>query len=106
LAADLLITDYSSVMFDYVVTGKPVVLLAPDLEQYRDQIRGFYLDLEEIAPGPICRTNEELSEVLSRLGETVEAYSDRYQDFTTRFVSRDDGAAAARVVDVIWGSQS
>lgn len=103
LASDLLITDYSSVMFDYVVTGKPIVFLTPDLEEYRDQTRGFYMDLEEIAPGPVCRTNEELSSVLLRLGEVVETYSGRYREFTKRFASRDDGAAAVRVVDAIWG---
>lgn len=106
LAADLLITDYSSVMFDYVVTDKPVIFLTPDLEQYRDKTRGFYTDLEEMAPGPICHSNEELFDVLPRLGRAVETYSERYREFTRRFASRDDGGAAARVVDVIWGDQS
>lgn len=106
LAADLLITDYSSVMFDYVVTGKPVVFLTPDLEQYRDQTRGFYMDFEEVAPGPICQTNEELIDVLSRLGDAVEVHSERYREFTRRFAPRDDGAASVRVVDAIWGSDS
>ncbi len=105
LAADLLITDYSSVMFDYAVTGKPVMFLTPDLEQYRDQTRGFYADLEETAPGPICYTSEELSEALSSLGNILETYSERYCEFRRRFAPRDDGAASARVVDAIWGQQ-
>jgi CDP-glycerol glycerophosphotransferase len=104
LAADLLITDYSSVMFDYVVTGKPVVFLTPDLDEYRDRTRGFYLDLEAIAPGSVCRTNDELVDVLSHLGEAAEAYLDRYREFIGRFAPRDDGTAARRVVDAFLGS--
>lgn len=102
LAADLMITDYSSIMFDYVVTGKPIVFLTPDLEQYRDKVRGFYFDLEDVAPGPICLSNGELFNVLSQMGAAVEAYSDRYSNFRERFSSRDDGGASARVVDAIW----
>lgn len=106
LAADLLITDYSSVMFDYTITGKPVVYLAPDLEEYRDQTRGFYLDFEAIAPGPICTSNDEVMEVLSRLGATIDIYAERYRAFVNEFAPRDDGAAAARVVDAVWGAGS
>lgn len=103
LAADLLITDYSSVMFDYVVTGKPVLFLVPDIEEYRDQTRGFYFDLEEVAPGPVCRSSDELMDALSRLGCTLEESSARYREFVARFAPRDDGGAAARVVDAVWG---
>lgn len=103
LAADLLITDYSSVMFDYVVTGKPVLFLVPDIEEYRDQTRGFCFDLEEVAPGPVCRSSDELMDALSRLGCTLEESSARYREFVARFAPRDDGGAAARVVDAVWG---
>lgn len=103
LAADLLVTDYSSVMFDYVITGKPIVYLAPDLEEYRDQTRGFYLDFEAIAPGPICRSNDEVIGVLSKLEESIDAYSDRRLAFVNEFAPRDDGHAAGRVVDAVWG---
>jgi len=103
LASDLLITDYSPIMFDYAVTRKPIVYFTPDLAEYPDGT--FYVDLKQIAPGPICRTNEELCDVLSRLGNTVETYSERYRGFAARFVPRDDGAAASRVVDAIWGNK-
>ena len=55
LAADALVTDYSSVMFDFVLTDRPVVLLVPDLDQYRDVERGFYFDIESRSPGPAGR---------------------------------------------------
>lgn len=102
LAADLLITDYSSVMFDYAITGKPVVYLAPDLEEYRDKTRGFYLDFEAIAPGPICCNNDEIVDVLSHLGTATDTYVERYRAFVKEFAPRDDGMAAARVVDAVW----
>lgn len=103
LAADLLITDYSSVMFDYAITGKPVVYLAPDLEEYRDKTRGFYLNFEAIAPGPICCSNDEVVDVLSHLGSATDTHAERYQAFVKEFAPRDDGMAAVRVVDAVWG---
>ena len=98
LVADALITDYSSVMFDFSVTGKPVYFFAPDLEHYREQLRGFYLDLDEIALGPVVQDPEKLVELV-RDSETVQhQYADRYAEWQARFNPRDDGHAAARVV--------
>ncbi len=60
LVADALITDYSSVMFDFSVTGKPMYFLVPDIEHYRGELRGFYFDLIAHAPGPVVRSEAEL----------------------------------------------
>lgn len=60
--ADLLITDYSSVLFDFLIYQKPVVLFAPDLEDYENN-RGFYLDYREL-PYPIAQTRDELEEAI------------------------------------------
>ena len=103
LASDVLITDYSSIMFDYCVTGKPILFLTPDLDQYRDVTRGFYLDLEEIAPGPVCRDNDSLAKALADLGATKINYADRYARFVSTYAPRDDGSAAERVVDAVFG---
>jgi CDP-glycerol glycerophosphotransferase len=97
LAADALITDYSSVMFDYSVTGKPLFFLVPDLDHYRGQLRGFYFDLEARAPGPLVRTQEELVAALADEGVRA-AYASRYEAWRAQFNSRDDGRAAERVV--------
>jgi CDP-glycerol glycerophosphotransferase len=99
LAADALITDYSSVMFDFTVTGKPVYLLVPDLEHYRGELRGFYFDLEAHAPGPLVRTQEELTAALA--ADPDPAVAERYRLWQARFNARDDGHAAERVVDRI-----
>jgi CDP-glycerol glycerophosphotransferase len=95
LAADALITDYSSVMFDFGVTGRPMYFLVPDMEHYRGKLRGFYFDLAAHAPGPLVRTQEEL---VAALGADPAEYAERYAAWTARFNARDDGRASERVV--------
>ena len=95
LAADALVTDYSSVMFDFVLTDRPVVLLVPDLEQYRDVERGFYFDIESRSPGPLVSDTDEVVDVL--LGP--DAHAPARSAFRTEFCPWDDGRASARVVD-------
>ncbi|GAB2702857.1 CDP-glycerol glycerophosphotransferase [Microbacterium marinum] len=97
LVADALITDYSSVMFDFSATGKPMYFFAPDLEHYRGELRGFYFDLAERAPGPIVATQEELTAAVSDAAGPAR-FADRYAAWRERFNARDDGRAAERVV--------
>ena len=97
LAADSLVTDYSSVMFDFTVTGKPVYFLVPDIDHYRGELRGFYFDLEERAPGPVVRTLEALVEAMTD-DTVVERFHERYATWRSVFNARDDGHAAERVV--------
>ncbi|MFT4135748.1 CDP-glycerol glycerophosphotransferase family protein [Microbacterium sp.] len=97
VVADALITDYSSVMFDYSATGKPMYFLVPDLEHYRGELRGFYFDLAAHAPGPFVRTQDELVAALADPG-TAERYAEPYAAWRARFNARDDGHAAERVV--------
>lgn len=99
-ASDLLVTDYSSVMFDYCVTGKPIYFLAPDLERYRDSVRGFYFDFQSTSPGPILDSTASLCRSI-RAGES-QSYADRYTSFVETYASSDDGYAARRVYDHVW----
>lgn len=103
LAADGLVTDYSSMMFDFCVTGKPLYFLVPDLDHYGSATRGFYFDLAEAAPGPVCRTEDELLEALAAGAEGAREWAERYAAFVDRFARYDDGRATARVVDAFWG---
>jgi CDP-glycerol glycerophosphotransferase len=96
--ADVLITDYSSVMFDFSVTGKPIFFFAPDLERYREQLRGFYFDLDEAAPGPVVQDADELVELVLARDAVREEYAGKYAAWQARFNPRDDGHAAERVV--------
>ncbi|UYO98143.1 CDP-glycerol glycerophosphotransferase family protein [Microbacterium sp. M28] len=100
LIADELITDYSSVMFDFSVTGKPMHFLVPDLDHYRGRLRGFYFDLAARAPGPLLRTQDELVSSLADPSRT-ERFAERYAAWRRQFNARDDGHAAERVVSRI-----
>jgi CDP-glycerol glycerophosphotransferase len=102
LAADVLVTDYSSVMFDFAITGKPIVYFVYDLEFYRDELRGFYFDFEPEAPGPLCRTTDEVLCALEDLDGVRSAYADRYARFGRRYNHLDDGQASRRVVDRVF----
>jgi CDP-glycerol glycerophosphotransferase len=98
-AADVLVTDYSSLMADFAVTGRPILLYAYDADE---EGRGLYIDLEAEAPGPLLRSSEELAEALRDVDGAVAAYADRYRAFAARFGEHDDGRAAARVVDRLF----
>jgi CDP-glycerol glycerophosphotransferase len=98
LAADALITDYSSVMFDFSVTAKPIYFFTPDLDRYREVLRGFYFDLIPVAPGPVVQHAAELIELVRNPAEVTAAYADKYAAWRRRFNPRDDGHAAERVV--------
>lgn len=106
IASDVLVTDYSSIMFDYAVTGKPMIFLCPDLEQYRDSVRGFYFDFASAAPGPIVKTASETVGLLSSDQSFTVDTTDRYIEFVNRFAPDDDGNASSRVVDTIDGMLS
>jgi CDP-glycerol glycerophosphotransferase len=103
LAADVLVTDYSSVMFDYASTGRPMLFFTYDLEAYRDEERGFNLDFEQRAPGPLLRSLDELAEALRDVGAATAPYAGRLREFAAEFCALDDGHAAARVVDRLFG---
>ena len=100
IASDVLVTDYSSVMFDYPNTGNPILLFTPDLEHYAKDIRDFYFDIHEV-PGPLCQTTEELCAEISRIADYESRFGEEYQAFHQRFCPIDDGYASQRVVDKI-----
>jgi CDP-glycerol glycerophosphotransferase len=97
LAADILVTDYSSTMFDWALTGRPLVLYAPDLAQYR-ATRDFYFDYEEAMPVRAASTPDELAEDLLK---AASGHGVAYTDFSARFNGRDDGHATERVCEEI-----
>ena len=98
LVADALITDYSSVMFDFTVTGKPLFFFVPDFENYRVHLRGFYFDLIDAAPGPVVRTSAELVSLVHDRDAVRGDYAAKYLAWQRRFNPHDDGKAAQRVV--------
>lgn len=101
LAADVLVSDYSSAIFDFAVTGKPIICFVPDLDAYRDDVRGMYFDYEEWAPGPLTRTSAETGELLRSLGDLRETYAARMVDFRAQFCPHEDGRSGQRVAERI-----
>ncbi len=104
LITDVLVTDYSSMMFDFANTGRPMLFFTYDIESYRDNLRGFYFDFEETAPGPLLTESEEVVTALRDIDAVAEASSDKYRAFTEQFCPLDDGGAAARVADRVFGT--
>ncbi|PJJ71648.1 CDP-glycerol glycerophosphotransferase (TagB/SpsB family) [Diaminobutyricimonas aerilata] len=98
LATDVLVTDYSSVMFDWVATGRPIVFFTPDLAHYSEELRGFYFDLLAEAPGALTRTRAELLEGIRNAEAVAGEYAQRYAVWRERFTPHDDGGAAERIV--------
>jgi CDP-glycerol glycerophosphotransferase len=101
LVADALLTDYSSVLFDYANTGRPTIYYWPDLEDYEQNIRGFYFDPATL-PGDKCRTTEELIKAIAVLDSWQERYGSASRVLRERFCPKDDGYAALRVLAAIF----
>ncbi len=101
---DVLVTDYSSIFFDFLSTGRPVLFHTPDRQEY-DGYRGSYLPVEEL-PGPQSSTTVELAELITSIGsgsplDPVVTHGARYEAARARFAPKDDGGATQRVIDVV-----
>ena len=84
IIADLLITDYSSVFFDYANLKRSMIFHMYDLEHYRDESNGFYFDVEEELPGKITRTDDELLGEIKRISKEF-VYDDKYKKFNNKY---------------------
>jgi len=102
LAADVLVTDYSSLMFDYANLDRPIVIYAPDWETYRET-RGVTFDLLADPPGPVAATEPELTEVFGTEDFRSAASTKLRTAFRERFCPFDDGHAAEKVVRRVFG---
>lgn len=99
LVSDLMITDYSSVMFDYSLLKRPMFFFAYDMEDYRENLRGFYFDFLNTAPGPIVETNEALIAAIRQYDSAQ--WQERYQAFSRLYNHADDGNASKHVCEVV-----
>ncbi|WP_186777371.1 bifunctional glycosyltransferase/CDP-glycerol:glycerophosphate glycerophosphotransferase [Streptomyces salinarius] len=103
LLSDVLITDYSSVMFDYALLQRPMVFYTYDWDSYVENSRGTYFDLKEQAPGPVVATEDELFAVLADLTALTSGCKEGLEQFRTKYGEYDRGDAAARIVDRFFG---
>jgi CDP-glycerol glycerophosphotransferase len=109
VAADVLVTDYSTISLDFLNTGRPILYYTYDLASYRDNLRGFYFDLEGEGPGPVLETTEEVVTALGDLDAVQRDYRDRYERFREIYCHAEDGRATDRLIDrlfVVTGQRS
>ena len=97
---DVLITDYSSIFFDYLCTRKPILFFAYDREEYESQ-HGLYVPLDSM-PGAICYTVDDLIDNINAIENGTYDYDEKYQKIFDEFAYNDDGHASKRCVDIIF----
>lgn len=96
--ADICISDYSSVVFEYSLFERPMLFYVYDLEEYIDN-RGLYYDFEEITPGPLCKTNEDMIDYIKNVNERFD--KQEVTDFKNKFMCCCDGHATERILEFI-----
>ena len=102
LISDYLITDYSSVFFDYANLKRPMLFFTYDLEKYRDVLRGFYIDIEEELPGPLLFTTEEIIDAFNNIDDIEEKYKEKYDVFYEKYCAWEDGQASRKVANAVF----
>ena len=97
---DILISDYSSIFYDYLATDKPVIFYIPDLEEYKNY-RGLYLEPDAL-PGP-CLTNlNDVGEVINNLDVYIDKYRPVYEKAKAFACPKDDGNVSKRIIDIVF----
>jgi CDP-glycerol glycerophosphotransferase len=99
LVSDMLITDYSSTLFDYANLHRPMIFHMYDRQEYSENIRGFYLSPDEL-PGPVTTTTSELAQAVLSMKQNF-CYDENYEQFNRRFNQYEDGNSASRIADRI-----
>jgi len=103
--SDALITDYSSVMFDYGVLNKPMIFFAYDLNKYKNYLRGFNLDFEKEAPGPIVSTSDEVIDEIMKLDTIKSRYGDKITAFELNYLQYENGTSCKNVFEKVIRNQ-
>ena len=97
---DILISDYSSIFFDYLVTDRPILFYMPDLDDY-NQYRGLYIPLSEL-PGPVTKDIDEIASYINHIDEVKHKYRTNYDAMKAWCTPQDDGNVCDRVIDIIF----
>jgi len=97
LISDVLVTDYSSMIFDYLLLNRPILLFAYDLEEYSRE-RGMYYDFKEIAPGPLLFNGKELIDAIKNIEKIDNDFREKRELIKDRFNKFTDGKSIERVL--------
>ena len=99
VVADMLITDYSSVFFDYANLKRPIIFYMYDIDMYKNDMRGFYIDLNDL-PGNIITTEDELIKDIKNVTNKFK-YDEKYKRFNEKYNYLDDEKSSERVIEKI-----
>ncbi len=102
ILSDILITDYSSVFFDYAHSKKPILFFVPDLNHYISNVRGLYLNMETELPGPLIYNNDELINSIKNIEQISKEYNEKYDEFYERFCSLCEGNSAEKIIEKVF----
>ena len=97
--SDLLITDYSSVFFDYSILDRPILFYMYDLDDYRDNLRGFYLDIDKDLPGQVVKHEEDLFKIIINDMHNFESIKALRKDFINKYHTSEQGNASKKIID-------
>ena len=100
IIADILITDYSSVFYDYLLTMRPIIFFAEDLERYTE-VRDFYYDYETFVPGPIVKSGDELIDLLKNLDQWESKFKAKRKLMRDQFNKYHDGRSTERIIELL-----
>ena len=100
IISDVLVTDYSSVFFDYANLKRPILFYMYDLDDYKNNMRDFYIDLEDL-PGPIVEKEEDLYKEIKNIDKYFDKYKEKYEKFNKRFNYLDDKNSSKRALEKI-----
>ncbi|WP_437137228.1 CDP-glycerol glycerophosphotransferase family protein [Bacillus safensis] len=87
LISDMLITDYSSVFFEFANSKKPILFYAYDYQLYKEEIRGFYLDMYKDLPGPVLEKQQQLFNAIRNIHYIEDEYREKYNEFYQKYCS-------------------
>src|SRR5699024_2573618 len=97
---DILITDYSSVFFEFLPTKRPVIFYAYDEKKYQAE-RGTYIPMDKL-PGPLCHTIDEVIESIQHIDKMMKRYKKIYERYEQEYCNHDNGLATDRFVDAVF----
>jgi CDP-glycerol glycerophosphotransferase len=103
LISDVLITDYSSMLFDYSNLRRPIIFFAYDIDEYSSSTRGMYFDLKQKAPGPVVTDMDGILHALGTIDSWRPEYAEREEAFYNEYCYLDDGRAAQKLIDQVIG---
>lgn len=98
IVSDILITDYSSVFFDFANLKRPIIFYMYDYEEYKNKLRDFYINFKEL-PGPIVEKEEDLIQEIKQIDKYDKRYKEKYKKFNNKYNYLDDGDASKRLIE-------